>query len=171
MTDVTFELADPAGEALRIAWDAGALSSLDHEAAERDPAWSIAGEVDWDQVSSLRLLSARLADQRLIAIVALRPAAAEGHGDEVVAGAVGNAEGFDQLEQALLSTEYDPQGLPRRVGLELRSEHGGLALRVAGEITATALSDIGGVRRLAAGLTLRSAGATGVGVLDVLRRI
>jgi hypothetical protein len=169
MTDVSFEFTDPAGEALRIAWDGEALSSLDQEAPERDQA--LVAEPRREQVSSLRLLSARLGDERLIAIVALRPAAAEGHGDEVVAGAVGNAEGFEQLEQALLSTEYDPQGLPRRVGLELRSERGGLALRVAGEITATALSDSGGVRRLAAGLTLRSAGATGVGVLDVLRRI
>ena len=171
MNDVSFEFADPAGEALRIAWDGEALSSLDHEAAGRDPAWSIAGELDWDQVSSLRLLSARLADERLIAIVALRPLAAEGHGDELLAGAVGDAEGFDQLDQTLLSTEYSPDGLPRRVGLELYTERDGLPLRVAGEATATALSDSAGVRRLSVSLSLRSGGAGGTGVLDVLRRI
>lgn len=171
MSDLVFEFAGPAGEALRIAWDREALSLLDHAAEEHQPAWSIEGELDWEALSSLRILSARLGDERLIAIVALRPVAAEGHGDEVLVGAVGDAEGFDQVDQALLSTEYDPQGLPRRVGLELYPELGGLPLRVAGETTATALSDSDGVRRLSAKLSMRSAGAGGVGVLDTLRRI
>lgn len=171
MSDLVFECAGPAGETLRIAWNREVLSVLGHATEQRRPAWSIGGEPDWEELSALRILSARLDDERLIAIVALRPVGTGGHGDEVLVGAVGNAEGFDQVEQALLSTEYDPQGVPRRVGLELYPEHGSLPLRIAGETTATALSDSGGVRRVSADLTMRSGGVGGVGVLDTLRRI
>lgn len=168
MSDLVFEFADPAGDSLRVSWDGEALARLDPGADGSSPPWALAGEIDWDEISALRMLSARLPDERLIAIVALRPVSAAGHGDEALAGAVAGADGFDGLEQTLLSTEYDPEGLPRRIGLELYPEHGGLALRVAGEVTATALSESAGVRRLSASLTVRSAGATGVGVLDVL---
>jgi hypothetical protein len=168
MSDLVFEFADPAGDSLRISWDTEALGRLDPGTDGSAPPWALAGELDWDEIASLRMLSARLADERLVVIVALRPASASGHGDEVLAGAVATAAGVDRLDQTLLSTEYDPEGLPRRVGLELYPEQGGLPLRVAGEVTATALSETGGVRRLSAALTLRSAGAGGVGVLDVL---
>jgi hypothetical protein len=168
MSDLVFEFADPAGDSLRIAWNGEALEQLDPAAEGATPPWSLAGELDWDEIAALRLLSARLGDQRLLAIVALRPLAAEGHGEEVLAGAVAGTEDFDQLEQTLFSTEYDPEGMPRRVGLELYPANGGLPLRVAGEVTATAVSESGGVQRLSAALILRSAGTEGVGVLDVL---
>lgn len=168
MDDLVFEFADPAGDSLRISWDGEALANLDPGARAESPPWALAGELDWDEIAALRMLSARLPDGRLIAIVALRPVAATGHGDEVMTGAVARADGFEGLEQTLLSTEYDAEGLPRRVGLELYPEERGMPMRVAGEVTDTAVAEHGGVRRLSALLTLRSAGMAGVGVLDVL---
>lgn len=165
-----FEFADRNGEPLRIAWSGEALAELDPAAQDRQPAWQLGGELDWEAVEALRIVSARLGDERTVAVVALRPSAATGHGDEIVSGALGDDDGFDGLERTLLSTEYGPDGLPRRVGLELYREDAGLPLRVAGEATATAISDEGDVRRLSAALELRCAGLAGVGVLDVLRR-
>ena len=106
---------------------------------------------------------------RLIAVAALRPAGADGHGEELVAGALGDLESFEQLAETLLSTEYGSDGLPRRVGLELYRSEGGMPIRVAGDATATADLDAGGVRRTSAALHLRAAGAAGAGALDILR--
>ena len=133
MTEVlALEFTGPAGDPLRIEWQADALAALDPAAVDGDPVWRLAGELDWDEIEALRIVSGRLDDGRLIAIAALRPTGAAGHGEEVVAGALGGAEGFDQLAEALLSTEYGPDGLPRRVGLELYRDDGGLPLRVGG---------------------------------------
>ena len=66
------------------------------------------------------MLSARLDDGRLLAVAALRPAGADGHGEELVAGALGDLEAFEQLERdAALDRVRRPTGMPRRVGLEL----------------------------------------------------
>ena len=167
---VVFELADPSGEPLRIAWSGEALAGLDPAARAQEPVWQLGGELDWGEIEALRVLSARLGDQRTVAVVALRPSAASGHGDEIVSGALGDEEGFDGLEQTLLSTEYGPDGLPRRIGLELYRGDAGLPLRVAGEAIATEITDDGDTRRTSAALELRCAGLAGVGVLDVLRR-
>lgn len=167
---IAFEFADSNGDPLRIAWSGDALAELDPALEDRQPAWQLGGELDWEQIEALRVLSARLGDERTVAVVALRPATASGHGDEIVTGALGDGEGFDGLEQTLLSTEYGPDGLPRRVGLELYREDAGLPLRIAGEATDTEISAEGDVRRLSAALELRCAGLAGVGVLDVLCR-
>jgi len=165
---LALEFTGPAGEPLRIEWQADALAALDPAAADGDPVWRLAGELDWDEIEALRILSGRLDDGRLIAIAALRPAGAAGHGEEVVAGALGGAEGFDQLAEALLSTEYGQDGLPSRVGLELYRDDGGLPVRVAGDATATATRQEGPTRRVSAALALRSSGSAGVGVLDAI---
>ena len=87
----------------------------------------------------MRLISGRLDDGRLLAVAALRPAGASGHGEEIVVGALGSADGFEQLTETLLSTEYGADGAPTRVGLELYPSSDGLAVRVAGTAGAPVL--------------------------------
>jgi hypothetical protein len=166
---VTLEFTDPTGEPLRIEWDADALARLAPEASAK-PAWTLGGELDWDEVEALRVLSGRLDDGALVAIAALRPTGAAGHGEELVAGALGEAEALDRLAEALLSTEYGAEGLPRRVGAEVYRSDDGLAVRIAGDATSSSTDVAGGVRRQTTALTLRCAGAGGVGVLDVMTR-
>lgn len=165
---LALEFIDPSGEPLRIEWDSGALTALDPSTPGSEPVWALGGELDWDEIETLRIVSGHLDDGRLLAIAALRPAGADGHGDEVVAGGLGDGEAFDQLSEALFSTEYGPDGLPRRIGVELYRDDGGLPVRIAGDATATRTEVEGRVRRLSTALALRSSGATGVGVLDVL---
>jgi hypothetical protein len=157
----------PSGELLRFEWVADELAALVPDPGS-EPVWRLAGELDWDRVELVRVLSARLEDGRLLAIAGLRPAGAEGHGAELVAGALGNGDSFEQLDEALVSTEYGPDGLPRRVGLELYLTEHGLATRIAADVTGVTSSMAGGVKRVAAALALRG-GRAGAGALDLLQ--
>ena len=56
------------------------------------------------------------------------------------------------------------------VGLELYRDGGELPLRIACDVTATAATEQGGVRRTSAALALRASGSAGAGILDVLTR-
>jgi hypothetical protein len=168
--ELTLEFTDPAGEPVRIEWRTEALAALDPAAQNGEPVWRLGGELDWDEVEALRIVSGRLGEDRVLAIAALRPATAGGHGEEIVAGALGDSQAPDRLAEALLSTEYGADGLPTRIGLELSPGGGALPTRIAGDVTATATSEQGGVRRVSAALALRSPGDSGAGVLDLLTR-
>jgi hypothetical protein len=166
--ELTLEFTDPAGEPLRVEWSAEALAELVAPAAGADPAWRISGELDWDEVAGLRIVSGRLGADQLLAVAALRPRTAEGHGDELVAGALGDAAGFGQLDEVLLSTEYGPERTVRRIGLELYRDETGLPIRVAGDAITADEEVQGRIRRAWATFELRSGGDEGIGVLDVL---
>jgi hypothetical protein len=162
------EFEAPTGDTLRFEWLPGAFESVDASTPAPEPRWSLGGELDWDEIGAVRVLSAGLGDGRLLAVVALRPAGGD-HGDELVAGAIGDGESFSQLERTLLSTEYGSDDLPRRVGLELYDADDGLALRIAGDVTAVTASVTGGVQRVAAALVVRGPGGDGAGTLDTLK--
>jgi hypothetical protein len=164
---LTLEFAAPSGAALRLEWSAEALLELGADAGP-EPLWTLGGELDWDQIDRLRTVSARLDDDSLIAVAALRPAGSDGHGDELVAGALGNADGLERLDETLLSTETGPDGTLRRIGLELWRGDGGIAVRVAGDVTDAGEGGPAGIRRRWSRLAVRSAGRTGTGVIDTL---
>jgi hypothetical protein len=161
------EFETPEGERLGFEWDAERLGSLQPDATAA-PVWRLAGQLDWDEVERVRVLSARLGDGRLLALAALRPAGSEGHGDEYVAGLLGVPGAYTQLGEALISTEYGPDELPRRVGLELYREAAGLPIRLAADVAGTARDASSGVERISAALSLRGEG--GAGALDQLTR-
>jgi hypothetical protein len=152
---------------VRFEWDEEALGAIEADPG-REPVWRLGGELDWDEIELVRVLSAGLDDGRLLALAALRPAGAEGHGDEVISGALGTPGSAGALEEVLLSTEYGPDGLPRRVGLEVHEAGAEISTRFAAGVDATSRSDSGAVERVAAGLTFRGVG--GKGVLDVVSR-
>jgi hypothetical protein len=164
------EFETPAGETLYFEWNPESLARLDGELAAGTP-WQLDGELDWDEIELIKVLSARFEDDRLLGVAALRPAGAEGHGQEVVVGVLVDAEGnASGLSETLLSVEYDGSGLPRRTGLELYRGEGGMALRVAGDVTATDRDAGGAVERTSAALNVRLAGLSGRGRLDLIRR-
>jgi hypothetical protein len=163
------EFEDPTGQRLDFGWDPERLGQLDGELGP-DLPWLLDGELDWDEIELIRVLSARLEDGRLLGVVALRPAGAEGHGQEVVAAAMVNAEGeVGSFAEALLSVEYDAEGKPRRVGLELYREEGSIPLRVAGDVTAVEDVVDGSAQRTSAALAIRAAGSPGRARLDLLK--
>ena len=107
--------------------------------AEGGPG-SCAGTPDrWDGdpaegSSLLRHASAPASGGGLILLLATRPEAAESHAAELVtAWMLDAAKGATPFTESLLSTQYDDQGMPTRVGMELWPEDpDGHALRAAG---------------------------------------
>ncbi len=168
---VALEFEAPTGELLSFEWHGDELAELDPRALAERPAWRLAGELDWDEIASVRLLSARLGDQRLLVLAAIRPAGAAGHGEDLIASAIGAAGSFSRLEETLLSSEQGAAGVPRRIGLELHPADGQMAIRVAGDAVESRVFEDGGARRTAIGLQLRSPGGEGGGVLDLLSRL
>ena len=163
------EFEGPSGEHLDFGWDTERLEQLGEELGRQTP-WLLDGELDWDEIELIRVISARFDDGRLLGVAALRPAGSEGHGDELVIGAIASADGnIEALEETLLSVEYDADGLPRRAGLELYRGEGAVPLRVAADVTATESEREGSLERTSAALAVRLAGTAGHGRLDFLR--
>ena len=78
------------------------------------------------------------ADGGLLALSAERPAGARGHGDERVSAVICDPDGAPvEVSEALLSTEYGPDGVQRRASLELWIDDG-QPVRGAGTLISSA---------------------------------
>jgi hypothetical protein len=79
-------------------------------------------------------------DGGLLALSANLPAGAQAHGDEEVAAILCDPDGAPvEVSEALLSTEYGPDGVQRRATLELWTEvEDGQPLRGAGTLISAA---------------------------------
>lgn len=167
---VAVELATPGEGRVAVEWDAAALAELQPGVTPERGLWRLSGELDWDRLNCLRVLSGRLEDGRRLAIASLRPAGTVGHAEDLHAGLIGSGSELETLREVLFSTEYDADGRPRRIGLELLAGASGLPLRVAGEARETSSSSDGGLSRERICLELRLGEASGPALLEVLRR-
>jgi hypothetical protein len=163
---VSIEFDAPSGDTLRFDWDTTKLDRFD--ASAETPPWRLSGDLDWDEVEAIRVVTGALEDGG-IAIAAIRPAGAAGHGEEAITGLLLGDDGPEGLDEVLLSTEHDADDLVTRVGLELYRTERGIPLRIAGDATATNSHVDGGVHHVTAALELRAPGATGSGRIDILR--
>jgi hypothetical protein len=79
-------------------------------------------------------------DGGLLALSAERPAGAGGHGDERLTTVLHEPDGSStEVSETLLSTEYGPDGVQRRVTLELWTDgEGGQPLRGGGTLIGAA---------------------------------
>ncbi len=111
-----------------------------------------------------------------VALTSLRPRKARGHDRDVIAAAVLDAAVAAVVADPRLSTTYNDQGLPSRVGLELwleEDEDGEpqYPRRAAGQATGSALSAAnGGYDLVAQLLRCQSRGNEGTGVYLLMRR-
>ncbi len=83
-----------------------------------------------------RSIGVVFADGGLLALSAVRPPGAGGHGSETVAAVLCDPDGAPvEVSEALLSTEYGPDGVQRRATLELWvDDEEGQPLRGAGTL-------------------------------------
>jgi hypothetical protein len=165
---------DPAGgPALRVEWDVDALRDLSATsrqpgAGEAPPAWRLEPGPDWERVSALRLISATFDDGALLAVAALRPRGATGHAADAVEAILVSPEGeVSRPHEALLSTEYGPDGSARRLGLELYEESAGPPVRIAADRIADA-GDGDGAAGGGTALALRMDGTPGTGLHQLI---
>jgi hypothetical protein len=152
------------GDGLRVEFDAERIRALD----DGGSCWRLAGELDPERVSALRVVCARFDDGRLLALAASRPADAAGHGEESIRAALVDPEGaVTELAEALLSTEYDSDGRPARIGLELYADEAAAPLRVAADREAGRAGNGEGAGETTR-LSFRMEGVSGTGRLELV---
>lgn len=157
------------GAGAAVEWD---LTELMHAADAADPqappAWRLDGEPDWERISSLRLVVGAVGEQALAAAVA-RPAASPDHGADGVALALVSAEGADAADEVLLSTEYDPEGEIRRLGLEVWLASGAGKRIAADRVGEATTGETGGLRRTVTPVEVRLDGERGRGLHELIQ--
>lgn len=135
---------------------------------QRGRSW---GDPDWRRIALVRTLSAWFDDDHALSAVAVRPAKASSHADEVVAAFVREEDAILAVADPRLSTTYDGQERQRTAGLELYiGDEEEYPTRVAGEAIAGTSVDLGRLRLECAFFRWRSQGREGVGRYDILRR-
>jgi hypothetical protein len=134
---------DPASEAARAGAGTLALERPAGDPPTDPPAFVISEEPDWNRVELIRRLGCVLVDGTLLSLIAARPRGAAGHGDEVLSAVLVDRDGEPAaLGEVRLTTEYDPEGAPRRIGVELFQADETLpALRGAGTFAEIGIFD------------------------------
>ncbi|MGI9019580.1 MAG: hypothetical protein ACR2G3_02575 [Solirubrobacterales bacterium] len=157
------------GAGAAVEWD---LAELMHAADAADPqappAWELHEEPDWERISSLRLVVGAVGEQALAAAVA-RPAASSDHGMDGVALALVSAEGADQADEVLLSTEYDSEGAIRRLGIEIWLASGAGKRIAADRVGEAATGEAAGLRRTVTPVEVRLDGERGRGLHELIQ--
>ena len=153
----------------RVEWAADGVRALGaaDPAEPGGPVWRLEGELDWEAVDSLRVVSAAFEDGRLLALVAVLPAGAAGHDEAVLRGALVEPDGeVLELAEALLSMQYEANGSPSRIGLELYTDPEAVPLRVAADREQAEAAAEGA--RAVIPMTFRMEGARGSGLLELV---
>lgn len=128
--------------------------------------WRLSSEPDWKRFEAARVVSVRFDDGRSLGVAALRPRGARGHDEDVVIARLLNPEGESTaISEALVSVEYDSEGAPRRLGIELWPEPESAPLRVAADRVGDTEP---GDRRLAVPMSFRVEGVSGAGLYELL---
>jgi hypothetical protein len=111
------------------------------------------------------------ADGGLLAVSAVRPPASSEHGDEQVATVLCDPDGAPvELSETLLSTEYGPDGVQRRVTLELWPDGDeGQPLRGAGTLISAARVRRSGLTADVAFFRWSVEGREGLGHYEIVR--
>jgi hypothetical protein len=165
------ELGSAGGPGALLEWDLEALRGVSaappHPGAGEDrPTWRLDRAPDWERASALRVISASFDDGGLLAVAALRPRGIAGHDADAVEAALVSAQGeAARVHEALLSTEYGPDGRMRRIGMELYEESTGPPIRIVADRVADARQDAGGEQTA---LRLRMEGSPGTGLHELI---
>jgi hypothetical protein len=118
-----------------------------------------------------RSIGIAFSDGGLLALSAVRPEVAEGHGEEVVAAVLCGPDGAPaEVAETLLSTEYGPDGVQRRATLELWIDaEDGQPLRGAGTLISASSVSHPGLRAAIAFFRWSLEGREGLGHYEVVR--
>jgi hypothetical protein len=118
-----------------------------------------------------RSIGVAFSDGGLLALSAVRPETAEGHGEEVVAAVLCGPDGAPaEVAETLLSTEYGPDGVQRRATLELWIDaEDGQPLRGAGTLISASTVRHPGLQAEIAFFRWSLEGRVGLGHYEVVR--
>lgn len=118
-----------------------------------------------------RSIGIAFSDGGLLALSAVRPPGAGGHGDEVLAAVLCDPDrGPVEVAEALLSTEYGEDGIQRRATLELwAGDEDPQPLRGAGTLISASSIERPGLRADIAFFRWSMEGRQGLGHYEVVR--
>jgi hypothetical protein len=118
-----------------------------------------------------RSIGIAFSDGGLLALSAVRPGAAGGHGEETVAAVLCGPDGAPaEVAETLLSTEYGPDGVQRRATLELWVDGDeGQPLRGAGTLISSSPVRHPGLRAEIAFFRWSLEGREGLGHYEIVR--
>ncbi len=118
-----------------------------------------------------RSIGIAFSDGGLLALSAVRPAGAGGHGEETVVAVLCGPDGAPaELAETLLSTEYGPDGVQRRATLELWLDgEEGQPLRGAGTLISASSVQHPGLRAEIAFFRWALEGREGLGHYEIVR--
>ena len=164
------ELRLAPAEGVGVIWDRAAVAALAAPGTEAGPAWRLDGSLE-PGFSLLRVVSGATEAGSLLMLCAARPQDAAQDAAELVAARVVGPDGdMDEIEEALVSTQYAADGSIRRLGLELYKPGADYPLRGAGDATSTSSSEEDGARRDRAELSFRLDGSPGTATYEIVRR-
>jgi hypothetical protein len=117
-----------------------------------------------------RSIGIAFSDGGLLALSAVRPEAAAGHGEEQVAAVLCGPDGAPvEVSETLLSTEYGPDGVQRRATLELWVDGDeGQPLRGAGTLISSSTVSHPGLRGEIAFFRWALEGREGLGHYEIV---
>jgi hypothetical protein len=166
---------EPLGESARLpgseSWLCAVEGTVGGERVSCLGSATITGEPPaWAELDLIRAVSAVLDRENAVFLAARRPRGAVAHGEErvsavIIAGGVALA-----VDDARLSTVYDPQGRQRTAGLELWLPGEDYPRRASGKAQAGASILLGGVRVDAAVFEWRMEGRVGAGAYELALR-
>lgn len=118
-----------------------------------------------------RSIGVVFSDGGLLALSAERPPGSSGHGDERISAVLREPDGeLTEISEALLSTEYGPDGVPRRATLELWTDgEDGQPLRGAGRLIGAAKTQRGDAGADVAFFRWALEGREGLGHYELVR--
>jgi hypothetical protein len=123
-----------------------------------------------EPASLRRSIGIVFADGGLLALSAVRPAGAEDHGAEQVVAVLCDPDAAPvEFFEALLSTEYGPDGVQRRATLELWPDEHGQPLRGAGNLISSSAVHRPGLDSTIAFFRWSVQGRDGLGHYEVVR--
>jgi hypothetical protein len=124
----------------------------------------------WEELGSVRSLSAVFDPDHAVLALARRPRSALGHGEELItAGLVVDGE-LLAVEDARISTVYDGEGRQRSAGLELWLPDEDLPRRVSGTVVAGSSLALDGLQVHAAVFRWRMDDREGAGAYELMVR-
>jgi hypothetical protein len=124
-----------------------------------------------DETIVRRSIGIAFSDGGLLALSAVRPERAGGHGEETVAAVLCGPDGAPaEVSETLLSTEYGPDGTQRRATLELWLDgEEGQPLRGAGTLISAQTVSHPGLRAEIAFFRWALEGREGLGHYEIVR--
>jgi hypothetical protein len=124
-----------------------------------------------DDAALRRSIGIVFSDGGLLAVTAQRPRGASTHGDEEVVAILCGPDGAPaEVAETLLSTEYGPDGVQRRVTLELWADgEEGAPMRGAGSLISASSVNRPGLKSEVAFFRWSVEGREGLGHYEVVR--